>query len=247
MKFRYIKDNYIKEVQQKFKNNYKIDLGPNSSNKYIVLKYMYNNYLGAIFAFGAIKSNLSANFITYTNIVLAIIGFLVFLLNLENFKYVALLIFFSKNILDNVDGFVARFKKETSEFGDKLDFYSALFYYFAVLASLALNNFYLTNHYTILIIVLIIFILDFLNPIKFFENKTKIIESKKKIYSNTLYKIFRFSNYDGRTSITDLIIFIFIIEISLEVSFLSTIIILFFLSFKVIRNFYYIYKKLMSE
>ena len=44
MKFRYIKDNYIKEVQQKFKNNYKIDLGPNSSNKYIVLKYMYNNY-----------------------------------------------------------------------------------------------------------------------------------------------------------------------------------------------------------
>ena len=159
MKFRYIKDNYIKEVQQKFKNNYKIDLGSNSSNKYIVLKYMYNNYLGAIFAFGAIKSNLSANFITYTNIVLAIIGFLVFLLNLENFKYVALLIFFSKNILDNVDGFVARFKKETSEFGDKLDFYSN-FFIILLLASLALNNFYL-NHYTILIIVLIIFILDF--------------------------------------------------------------------------------------
>ena len=146
---------------------------------------MYNNYLGAIFAFGAIKSNLSANFITYTNIVLAIIGFLVFLLNLENFKYVALLIF-SKNILDNVDGFVARFKKETSEFGDKLDFYSALFYYFAVLASLALNNFYLTNHYTILITVLIIFILDFLNPIKFLKIKQRLLSLKKK-YTLTLY------------------------------------------------------------
>ena len=67
---------------------------------------MYNNYLGAIFAFGAIKSNLSANFITYTNIVLAILGFLVFLLNLEKFQICCSINIFSKNILDNVDGFL---------------------------------------------------------------------------------------------------------------------------------------------
>lgn len=244
MNYKYLKNKYIKEVHKKFKENYKIDLGPGSSNKYIEFKYAYNNYLGAILAFISIKMNLSANFITYTNIFFAVIGFLIFFLDIENYKYLGLIIFFSKNILDNVDGFIARYKNETSKYGDKLDFYSALFYYSAVLLSLAFNNYYISDQVVILTMSILILILDFLNPIKLFKSKKNIKKLKNKIYSNIFYKLLRFINYDGRTSVTDLIIFIILIEIISGKFILSTTIISLFLCFKIARNFYYIYKKL---
>ena len=122
MKYLNLQKKYISEVNQKFKKQYSINLGKESTDLYIRLKYIYNNYIGAFFAYISIKLNLSANFITLSNGVFGLTGLVIFSLNLESYKLIAILIFFSKNILDNVDGFVARFKRETSEFGDKLDF-----------------------------------------------------------------------------------------------------------------------------
>ena len=244
MKYINLHKKYIAEVHQKFKKQYGINLGVGSKNIYIRLKYMYNNYVGAFFVFMSIKLNLSANFITFSNAALGLIGLLIFTLNLESYKFIAMLIFFSKNILDNVDGFVARFKKETSEFGDKLDFYSALVYYYAVIISFSLNNYYKSFDNYIIISLILIIVLDVFNPIRIKKFKTKLIKVKKNIYKKTLYKIFRFSNYDGRTVITDFMLLIMIVEIFLNIQFLSKFLLSLFLLFKFLRNSFYIYKRL---
>ena len=137
---------YISDVQAKFKRQYNIDLNGSKANFYIKIKYIYNNYIGALFSYFFIKFNFSPNFITSLNIALGLFGLIIFSIDIDNLKIIALIIFFSKNILDNVDGFVARYLNKTSDFGDKLDLYSALVYYFSVVASLSLNNYYLSNN-----------------------------------------------------------------------------------------------------
>jgi hypothetical protein len=236
MKYLNLQKEYILEVEKKFRRKYGIDLGKNYSNLYIRLKYLYNNYVGALFAYLAIKLGLSANFITYFNIVLGIIGMTIFIFDLNDCKLIGILIFFSKNILDNVDGFVARFKKETSDFGDKLDFYSALVYYFVIIFSLALNNYYNSSELYIFIISILIILLDIFNPIKLKGLKPKLYKVKNKIYKNKLYSFLRFTNYDGRTSITDFILIVMIFEIYSQTFILSKVLLTSFLLFKFSRN-----------
>ena len=247
MRYISLQKKYVNDVQQKFKKQYSIDLGAHSKNLYIRLKYIYNNYIGAFFAYIFIKLIISANIITCLNGALGLFALSIFSFNFENFKIIGLIIFFSKNILDNVDGFVARFKNETSKLGDKLDLYSAYIYHFAVLISLAINNFYQSNEIFILIILLMIIFLDIFNPMRLKKLKKNLKNSKKKISTTFLYTLFRFTNYDGRTTITDMIILILILEIFFKIFILSKIILILFLTFKFLRNIFYLlnfFKKL---
>lgn len=242
MRYISLQKKYVNDVHQKFKKQYSIDLGARSKNLYIRLKYIYNNYIGAFFAYFFIKSNISANTITCINGALGLLALSIFLFNLENLKIIGIIIFFSKNILDNVDGFVARFKNETSKLGDKLDLYSAYVYHFAILISLAVNNFYQSNEIFILMLLIMIIFLDIFNPMRLKKVQRNLKNSKKKLYNTSLYTLLRITNYDGRTTITDMIILILILEIYFKVFVLSNIILVLFLAFKFSRNIFYLYK-----
>ena len=166
MNFSIIREKFIKETKDKFLKLYKINLDNMFDNPYAYIKYKYIFELGSIFSYFFLKISLSPNKVTLLNIFFCLLTLIFFLINKEILVYIALLIFFSKNILDNVDGFIARYKNKKSLFGEKLDLWCGKFYYHTILFCFGLNNFYLSKNPYLVIIVLIIFILDYMAPKK---------------------------------------------------------------------------------
>ncbi len=241
MNFSIIRQKFIKETKDKFLKLYKINLDNRYNNPYASIKYKYILELGSIFSFFFLKINLSANKVTFLNIFFCLLSLIFFLINKEILVYIALLIFFSKNILDNVDGFIARYKNKKSLFGEKLDLWCGKFYYHTILFCFGLNNFYLSKNPYSVIIVLIIFILDYMIPKKN-EIKSKLNEIKKsKTIFKNIFSISKIMNYDARTSITDFIILIILLEKYYQIFYLSQLIIFTFLILKILRNLTYFF------
>lgn len=237
MNFLKLRKIYLIDTYEKFQKQYKIDL-KSWQNPYKKIKYIYINEIAAIFSFIFFKLNIKPNYITLLNILSAIIILLIFSLDLRNYFYFALFLIFSKNILDNVDGFIARIKKQTSNFGERLDFYSAKIYYFSILICFLLHIINFKNNLFIWIFFISIVVLDFINPGKLFSNfrkKKKINQLKK----NILLKFFVFFNYDGRTNIVDLIVLTIFLELLFQKIIFSITLCFFFVFIKIARNLFY--------
>ena len=167
--------------------------------------------------------------------------FLIFSLNVNNYYYLGLFLIFSKNILDNVDGFIARVKKQTSKFGDRLDYLSAKIYYYVILSSFFIHSVSLKNNFYLWILFIFIIALDLANPGKKFsktKKKTKVLKLKK----NKLLRLLAFFNYDGRTNIVDFMVLIMLSEFLLQKIIFSYILCFLFALIKISRNFFYYYK-----
>ena len=156
----------------------------------------------------------------------------------RNYIYLSLFIF-QKNVLDNVDGFIARLQKNTSILGDKLDILSGIIYYYAILISLFFHNFAQSENNKIFIILIIILISDLIHKRKFINKKNK---KNKNFEKKVNYKILKTLNFDGRTKTTDFIISIVIIEKLIFTELISSILIYLFLIPKLSRNVYYFLK-----
>ena len=63
------------------------------------------------FSYLILKTNITPNFITLFNLFLGVVAFIIFAGDIHQLKILGLIILFSKQILDNVDGFIARKKK----------------------------------------------------------------------------------------------------------------------------------------
>lgn len=237
MEFFKIRKIYLAETFKKFKRQYEIDL-KSWQNPYKKIKYIFINEFGAIFSFIFFKLNIKPNYITILNILSAITILLIFILDLKNYFFLALFLIFSKNILDNVDGFIARIKKQTSRFGDRLDYYSAKIYYFTILICFFIHIMNFENNFNVWIFFILIVVLDLINPGKkfsYYRKKNKVNQLKK----NVLLKLIALLNYDGRTNIVDFIVLVILLELLFQKIIFSIILCFFFVFIKTARNLFY--------
>jgi len=235
-----IREIYLKDTFEKFQRQYEIDL-KSWHNPYKKLKYIFINEAGAIFSFIFFKLNIKPNYITLLNILSALTIFLIFSLNINNYYYFGLFLIFSKNILDNVDGFIARVKKQTSKFGDRLDYLSAKIYYYVILSIFFIHAVNLKNNFYLWMLFIFIIVLDLANPGKKFsknKKKIKVIKLKK----NKFLRLLAFFNYDGRTNIVDFMVLIIFLEFFLQKIIFSIPLCFLFAFIKISRNFFYFYK-----
>ena len=226
-------------MKSKFMKQYSINLSRWKPNPYIKIKYIYINELSSFFSYLFFKLNLSPNLITFINIFLAFIATFIFILDIREYFILGIFIFFSKNVLDNADGFIARIRKKTSKIGSTLDMLSGEIYYFGILISLCFHNYYVNYNTDIFYALIIIFFLDIFNKFKKVNFKNK----KKKLINQTIiFKILKSINYDGRTIVTDIILVIMILEIFVNQGMISNILIYLFIFPKALRNLYYLLK-----
>ena len=168
----------------------------------------------------------------------------IFSLNINDLKYIGIFIFFSKNVLDNVDGFIAREKKLISLTGKKLDEVSGHVYYYSIFLSLIFHSYYLTDNIIILFFGFFIILLDLINLIYNKQEKNSIKKNKSKLFKK-IYQFLKIINFDGRTFKTDFVILIILIEILSNIYLLSTFLIYLFFIPKILRNLHYLYRKIL--
>lgn len=228
---------FILDISNKYKKQYKINIHDWSSNPYYVLKYKFIYELASIISFVIFKTKITPNLITLVNLFLALLAAFIFLFNYIQFKIFGILIFFGKQVLDNIDGFIARKKKLFSVYGKKLDQFCGQVYYYSIIISFIAHNFHLSKNNIIIFIGAIIILLDLINiffkkNIKSFKNKTM------NNYFNNKLDYFKFLNFDGRTLKTDFLLFIIIAELSFNFFIISELLIYIFLISKLLRNIY---------
>ena len=228
MRYSIFRKKCFNDVIKKYKVDHKIDLNSWKTSPYIKIKYLYINEISAFAGLIFYKLNISPNTITLANIFFAIVATIIFVFNFESFYILGLLIFFSKNIFDNIDGFIARITNKTSRFGHKLDFFSGIIYYYGVLISLTFHSFFQSKDLNLIYALVLITLSDLFNI-----NKTK---------NKFIYKIYNFFNYDGRTTKTDFILLIILLEKKLNDFDFSYYLIILFLIIKLSRNLYSIIK-----
>jgi phosphatidylglycerophosphate synthase len=162
---------------------------------------------------------------------------LIFLTPIDQYKNVALIIIFSKNILDNVDGYIARKRKLISRFGDKLDLLSGKIFYHTILLCFIFHIFHFNKEIVIFGFYFLIFFLDYFNSNKSKHYKKKLFFEKIKITKkNLLIKLLLILNYNGQTMITDIIVLIISLEIFFQKLIISHYLICIFVLLKILRN-----------
>lgn len=239
MKYLKIRNEFLKDTYTKFNKQYNINLELWKPNPYRKIKYIYNNELGSLCSFIAFKLKFTPNLITTINILLAFLSLLIFLTPIDQYKNIALIIIFSKNILDNVDGYIARKRKLISRFGDKLDLISGKIFYHTILLCLIFHIFHFNKEIIVFGFYFLILFLDYFNSNKSKYYKKKLFSEKKKITKKNLFiKSLLIFNYNGQTMITDIIVFILSLEIFFQKVILSNYLICIFLLLKILRNMF---------
>ena len=245
MNYLNVRKAFIKGITKKYQKDYKIKLNSWMPNPYYKLKYYYIWESASILSYLILKTGLTANFVTIINLILAIVALFAFAFDINDLKIFSILIFFSKQILDNVDGFVARQKNITSKFGHTLDEICGHVYYFCIYLSLVFHVYYQTNFdKKIIFFGFTAFFLDLTNFT--FSKKVKNIKKilKKKSFEIT-YLFLSLINFDARTIKTDLLLFLIILELSYNQNIFTQYLIYLFLIPKIIRNLYNIKKTII--
>jgi len=95
-------------------------------NPYTFLKARFYIETSVFLLYFLLRTNISANMITILYGWAGILGCICLIIPSDNIHILAVLIFFSKGILDWIDGWIARLKGQTSLTGHVLDGYGAL-------------------------------------------------------------------------------------------------------------------------
>ena len=232
----------VKDVNHKFKTN---RLGKNYSK----LKALLNLEIGAILAFVFVKFKIKPNQITFLYIFLIFIGVYLFFTGQDKFVLVGCLIFFFKNSIDLIDGFIARVQKNSSEMGHILDTWAGQISLigFQVAIGLYLYSVLENINYLYLIIInLLTYALDFkkhflTNKLNF---KKKNLDMRDHFFREKLslkkiiIKVLLFFEYDGRSRYTDLILLLILFEMYLGYILLLNLIFIFWSIINLIKFFY---------
>jgi hypothetical protein len=242
--FNQIRKKLYKEVYSKHSTTSKIakfmvyqPINNWGKNTYLKLKYYFIIEIASFIAFVSLKFKIHPNSLSILNIFLAFTALILLSSLNDNLNYLALIIFFSKNILDYVDGFVARNSKKKSVTGAFLDEWSGIIFYFCFYFSLPIYVYQKTSNVFFLYISIILVFLNLINPKVFIlshkflnsiddNSKNKILEifnslksirnKKKEGYKNKIIKFISSLEYSGGTRYTDLLILIILIEIQLN-------------------------------
>ena len=96
MNYLKIRKIFIREMILKFEKLYSIKISNWIPNPYYKIKYIFINEFSSLLAFIFFKSKINPNSITILNIFLALFAMTIFILDLENYIYLSLFIFFFK-------------------------------------------------------------------------------------------------------------------------------------------------------
>ena len=233
------------------------------NKKYSKVKALMCIEIGAILAFLAIKFKIKPNAITFSFIFLVFLA--TFFLSTGNDVLIifGLIIFFLKNTLDLIDGYVARSTNQTSNLGHILDVWAGVISHMLFQIATCLYVYSKTLNSFFLYVSLIIAVLSFLDFKKHYLSLSKK-ESEEKIASDWklkkqniaekfsgaikyLVKLLLILDYDGRSRYTDLVILIVLIEVFKSQLILTHIIVLIWLSTSIAKFFYKLYSMLILE
>ena len=226
-------------------------------NPYLKLKYYFIIELSALFSWVFCNLKINPNFISIAGVVLSFSA--IFLLNSSSIELnmIALLIFFSKNVFDYTDGYVARAQNKTSKFGAFLDEWSGEFTTLCIYISIPIYVYNKLGSNLFLYICLALLFLEIINPkkkiltFKYLENidtkyKNKILNlfenlsriknnSTKKTFKYWLFNLFANMEYTGRTRYTDFIVFVLGFELYFQKIILSDLMIIFWLLLSIFK------------
>jgi len=218
-------------------------------NPYTFLRWKMNMEISTFLIYFFIRTNLSANFITIIYILLAPFGFFLIISGNNSLVVTGLIVFFLKNIFDFVDGYIARYRKESSLKGAALDSYGAFVgdIFFKCGVSIFLFNQY--NEVIFLYCAVIILLCNALsinhycksiffdyfskNPdeLKNYRGADQKDSINKNIYHNLKRSfIFLESIFDDRVRSVDLMLLLILLNVFFDIKIISYI--LFFITFK---------------
>tara|TARA_Y100000590_G_scaffold402422_1_gene488171 strand:- start:1609 stop:2409 length:801 start_codon:yes stop_codon:yes gene_type:complete len=233
-----------------------LELGINLSSfiyaPYTKLKFHYSMELASFFIFLLLKTNIRPNTLSLFYSFLGLMGVILFYIDSTVATLIALFIFFSKVIVDWMDGHIARLTNQTSKLGAYLDDWGALVTNTCFQIGISI---YLTritgnyNYYLIALAMVTLSAIDLRNYI--FQNssqKQNLLSERLKqkettnIKINKLFnvfaKVFSIVRYDGRSRYTDFVILIILFELYFNQVFLSFIFPWLWMSLNIIKFIY---------
>ena len=119
-----IRINHYKFQKEDALNQFNIEL-KFTKNPYTFLRWKFNMEISIFLIYFFLRTPLSANSISLIYILLSPLGFLLMISKDQSIILIGLCIFLFKNLFDYVDGYIARYRNESSMKGHVLDTYGA--------------------------------------------------------------------------------------------------------------------------
>ena len=212
----------IKLYKHEFNWDFKFIKAP-----YRKIKTILNIELSSLVLYFVYKTNLKPNHITLFGVIWILMGCI--LISSENISmiFLGLITFFTKRVLDIVDGTLAHLKNQYSKMGHELDLWAGEINKILLITGFCIYIFNVTDNNTYLLILILIILLNYIDPRKHLSNfKFSNIIYKKKLKThsqkieqenNNLINFLKFLNYDGRSNYTDLFIVLIVIDINYNI------------------------------
>lgn len=215
---------------------------------YTYLRWRFNMEISTYLIYLFLRTSLSANFISLIYIILSPLGFFLVISGSKTIVVLGLVIFFFKSLFDYVDGYIARYRGQTTMKGHALDVYGAFvgdIFFKTSIGLFIFNKYDDVFHLKLTIIYLICNVL-LIN--KFYKSIFYDLTSKR-IFKKTKYKniknfkknsIFYFfkklfiileSIFDDRARSLDFLILLFLLNIFYDLN-----LILYAFTFIVFKN-----------
>ena len=194
---------------------------------YRKIKTIFNIEVSSVVLYLIHKTNLKPNDVTLAGVLWISLGCIMLCTNNNLLMLLGLLTFFTKRVLDIVDGSLAHIKKQYSKMGHELDLWAADINKILVITGFCFYIFNSTSNHIYLLLLILIIILNFIDPRKhlssfkfskiIYNKNLKTHSQKIKNESNSVVNFFKVFNYDGRSSYTDLIVVLIIIDMNYNI------------------------------
>ena len=193
---------------------------------YRKIKTTFNLEISSFFLFLLNKTKIHPNLVTYFGIFWVYLGVFCFYLNNLFSIFMGLIIFFTKLIPDYIDGALAFLKKKQSSKGHYLDLFAGNINKLGFVIGSLIYIYFSTNNISIIYCIFFIIFIFFTDP-RIYKKRFRVLYDKKtsshkeNIISSKeiiIKKYFKFLNYDGRTSYSDLVILLILIDYIYEVN-----------------------------
>jgi len=226
MKYKRIKNFVYKRDIKLYKDEFNWDFKFMKA-PYRKIKTIFNIELSSLILYFVYKTNLKPNHITLLGVLWILIG--CFMVSSENILmiFLGLITFFTKRVLDIVDGSLAHLKNQFSKTGHELDLWAGEINKILLLTGFCIYIFNVTNNNIYLLILIVIILLNYMDPRKHlssfkflnitYKKKLKTHSQNIKKENNNLLNFLKFLNYDGRSNYTDLFIILIIIDINYNI------------------------------
>jgi len=197
---------------------------------YRKIKTVLNLEIAAFLIFLVSNTRIKANHITLFGVLWVYLGTVLISTNISLLVYLSLVIYFTKLIPDYMDGTLAHLKKEQSKEGFELDLWAGEINKIGLITGTIIYIYNLTNNINYLYILIIIILLNIIDPRKHLSRtkfgvsvykkniKTHIQKIKKN--KSVIFKFLKFINFDGRTNYSDFIILLIILDLKFNINLL---------------------------